>query len=207
MLVVYDFSEDSTLETAKPISEHDPRVKLIPNPERGALGAIKTGFKNAENEAILTVMADDPLGILSKIDEMTRRFYDEKATIVVASRYMPGGKSEGGHLLKGLMSRFAGISLHLLIHLPTHDATYATRLYKKSFLKKITIESQRGFELALEITLKAYLAGEKIIEVPVEWRERTKGESKFQVLKWLPAYLYWYWYALRGYYFGNQTKK
>jgi hypothetical protein len=31
--------------------------------------------------------------------------------------------------------------------------------------------------------------------VPVTWIERQSGESRFRVLKWLPAYLRWYAYA------------
>ena len=35
----------------------------------------------------------------------------------------------------------------------------------------------------------------RIAEVPVTWIERQSGESRFRVLKWLPAYLRWYGYA------------
>ena len=41
---------------------------------------------------------------------------------------------------------------------------------------------------------KAHRAGWKIGEVPAHWRERTQGSSRFRVVKWLPAYLHWYFY-------------
>lgn len=148
IFVVYDFPGDKTLESAKPISEKDTRVKLIISPEGGALNAVKTGFKNSQSQAVLEAMVDDPTGVLSRIDKMVEVFYSQNADIVAASRYMRGGGHHGGPLLKGLMSRIAGISLYWLIGLPTHDATYNTRLYRKSFLERIKIESKKGFEIA-----------------------------------------------------------
>lgn len=199
ILAVYDFPEDATLKTALPISQNDKRVRLILNPERGALNAVKTGFRNAECDAVMEAMVDDPPGVLSAIDGMVEMFYGQKATIVAASRYMRGGSHQGGPLLKGMLSRLAGISLHWLIRLPAHDATYNTRLYRRSFLNGINIESKKGFEIALELTIKAHLAGEKITEVPVAWEERAIGTSKFKILKWLSSYLYWYWYGIKNY--------
>jgi hypothetical protein len=60
-----------------------------------------------------------------------------------------------------------------------------------------TIESHGGFELNLELTVKAFLGGYRITEVPSTWRDRTAGQSRFQLWKWLPRYLYWYFYAFR----------
>jgi dolichol-phosphate mannosyltransferase len=207
LFVIYDFESDSTLQNAKAIADRDPRVCLLLNRRRGALNAIKTGIQNATCEAVLIVMVDDPPGVLSQIDEMTEVFYREQAAIVVASRYMLGGKHRGGPVFKGLLSRFAGFSLRWFIALPVHDATYATRLYRKSFLDSITIESKRGFEVALETTLKAHIAKRRIVEVPVSWEERSVGKSRFKILQWLPSYLYWYWYGIRHYWFGKFLKK
>lgn len=206
ILVVYDFPEDTTLATAIPLAEKDPRVRLILNPARGALNALKTGFQKAEAEAILTAMADDPPEVLAKVDEMTECFYGEQADLVAASRYMPGGSHSGGPFIKGFLSRLAGLSLHWLIRLPLHDATYNTRLYRKSFIDSVKIESTRGFEVALELTIKAHLAGKKLREVPVEWRERAIGQSRFKLLKWIPAYFHWYWYGIKNYYLGRISK-
>ena len=59
------------------------------------------------------------------------------------------------------------------------------------------IESVGGFELSLEITVKAYRAGFRIAEVPTTWRDRTAGASQFKFYQWLPKYLYWYFLAFR----------
>jgi hypothetical protein len=120
------------------------------------------------------------------------------ADVVAASRYMPGGGQVGGPLLKRLMSRAAGLSLHWFAGVPTHDPTNNFKLYRRSFLESIRIESTAGFELALELTVKATLAGRTVAEVPTTWRDRTAGQSNFRLRKWLPHYLHWYAVAFRG---------
>jgi hypothetical protein len=90
----------------------------------------------------------------------------------------------------------AGISLHWLSGLPTHDATNAFRAYRRSVLLETPIESTGGFEYSLEITAKAYARGRRITEVPSTWRDRSAGQSRFKLRAWLPLYLKWYRYAL-----------
>jgi hypothetical protein len=109
---------------------------------------------------------------------------------------MKGGLQIGGPKLKGFLSRMAGLSLNLLTGLPSHDATNAFRAYRRSVLQSIPIESRGGFEYSLELTVKAYVGGWKITEVPCIWRDRTAGVSRFKLVKWLPHYLRWYLYAI-----------
>src|SRR5258706_3121504 len=105
---------------------------------------------------------------------------------------MKGGHQVGGPLLKRLLSRAAGLSLHHLAGVPTHDPTNNFKLYRRTFLAATPIESSAGFELALELTVKATLAGARIAEVPTTWRDRTAGQSNFKLRKWLPPYRPWY---------------
>jgi dolichol-phosphate mannosyltransferase len=142
----------------------------------------------------LVVMADlsDDLSIVKRMLTLYRRGY----RIVCASRYMRGGRQLGGPPLKRFLSRAAGLSLRALTRFPTHDATNNFRLYDAALVNELGIESTGGFELALELTAKAFRRGVKIAEVPTTWRDRTAGESQFQLFKWLPRYLFWYGYAL-----------
>jgi hypothetical protein len=59
----------------------------------------------------------------------------------------------------------------------------------------IQIESHEGFCYSIELLVKAHRLGWKVADVPVSWFERQHGQSRFRVLKWLPAYLRWYVYA------------
>ena len=71
----------------------------------------------------------------------------------------------------------------------------------------MTIESRAGFELAIELSVKASLGGWRLAEVPTTWRDRTAGESRFRLRAWLPHYLRWYVYAYRGRLAGAQSKR
>lgn len=64
-------------------------------------------------------------------------------------------------------------------------------------LEAIPIESTGGFEIGMEITVKAYVAGYRITELPSEWTDREEGESNFHMWKWLPHYLHWYFFCIR----------
>ena len=92
----------------------------------------------------------------------------------------------------------SGLSLHWLGGIPIHDATSNYRLYSKRLLRSVTIESTGGFELGLELTVKAYRLGMRVAEVPTTWRDRTAGESRFKLWSWLPRYLKWYRVGLMG---------
>jgi hypothetical protein len=105
---------------------------------------------------------------------------------------MPGGRQLGGPPLKRLMSRVAGLTLHWFARVATHDPTSNFKLYSRRFLDSVTIESTAGFELALELTVKATLAKRRVAEIPTTWRDRTAGQSNFKLRQWLPHYLHWY---------------
>lgn len=196
VLVVYDLDEDPTAEAVRSGMADWPRTVLMKNHfGRGALGAIKTGLSEADTELVVVMMADlsDPPEVVNAMVKEA----DRGADVVSASRYMRGGSQTGGPRLKGFLSRAAGLSLHLLTRLPTRDPTNSFRLYRTSFLEDVEVESQGGFEIGLELTVKAYIAGRLVAEVPSVWTARSEGESKFELRQWLPLYLHWYLYTLR----------
>lgn len=196
LLIVYDMDEDTTVGPTKKLQKKFPNVKLVKNIYgRGALNALKTGLTKARGGAVCIMMADltDDPRVLNKMYNKLQEGFD----VVAASRYMKGGHQIGGPFTKQLLTRTAGFSLHYLVGLPTHDATNSFRLYSKRFLAKTKIESDGGFELGIELTVKAHFKGFKVTEVPTTWRYRAK-ESRFLIRKWLPKYLKWYFWALNA---------
>jgi len=109
---------------------------------------------------------------------------------------MKGGRQVGGPLLKKTISRIADVSLRYIAGLPTHDATNSFKLYRRTMLGSIEIKSDGGFEIGMEIVVKAHFGGFRVTEVPCVWMDREKGESRFKILKWAPKYLRWYFYAM-----------
>jgi hypothetical protein len=163
---------------------------------RGVLNAMKAGIAGSTGPYVLITMADgsDEPHIVDSMVTLAR----DGADVVAASRYMRGGQQIGGPPLKRLMSRTAGLTLHWFAGVPTHDPTNNFKLYARRFLDVVSIESTAGFELALELTVKATLDGRTVAEVPTTWRDRTAGQSNFKLRKWLPHYLHWYRVAFVG---------
>lgn len=197
IIVVYDFEGDSTVPVVRALATELTDVRLQLNDfGRGVLNAIRSGFKSSKAPYVLVTMADlsdDPADIDAMYD-LARRGAD----VVAASRYMPGGRQFGGPLLKRTLSRAAGLSLHLLGGLPTHDPTNNFKLYSRRLLDAVAIESSAGFEIAIELTVKAHLLGLMVKEIPTTWRDRTTGKSRFQLRQWLPHYIRWYRKGITG---------
>jgi dolichol-phosphate mannosyltransferase len=196
-IVVYDFDEDDTVTVVQQIAcrgEH--RLRAVKNCIKpGVVGAIRTGFQEASDGPILVVMADLS-DDLAQVDRMVE-LYQQGYHVVAGSRYMKGGRIIDGPWLKQLLSRCAGVSLFWLRGVPTHDATNAFKIYDRDMLNTFNIESHNGFEINLELTIKAFLGGYRIVELPVTWRNRIRGQSRFRMWQWIPRYLKWYLYAFQ----------
>jgi glycosyltransferase involved in cell wall biosynthesis len=191
LVVVYDFDEDTTLPVVRRLEREIPNLRALRNDiGRGVLNAMKAGIAGTSAPYVLISMADgsDEPAIVDRMVELAKGGAD----VVAASRYMKGGRQIGGPPIKRLMSRVAGLTLHWFARVPTHDPTNNFKLYSRRFLESTEIESTAGFELALELTVKATLAKRRIAEIPTTWRDRTAGQSNFKLRKWLPHYLHWY---------------
>lgn len=196
--IVYDFVEDNTVPIVQDYIDelnHSSEISLLFNDYgHGAHNAIRKGIDTATTDYILVTMGDlsDDMQTINEMYAKMESGYD----LVCGSRYMKGGQQIGGGIIKIFLSRMAGLSLHLLTGIPTRDISNNFKMYRRSFVQSIQIESTGGFEIGLEILVKAWLTGIRITEVPTTWRDRTVGQSNFKMFRWLPKYLRWYLIAL-----------
>ena len=184
--LIYDFDEDDTLPVVRQLQHEGAPLELVKNAGRGVCSALISGIRSVQSGPVLVSMADlsDDLPIIPRM----LAEYASGADVVVASRYMPGGRQLGGPWLKGQLSRWGGRSLNMLAGFPVNDATNSFRLYDAELVQRLQLESRGGFEVGFEITLKAWMASHRIVEVPCTWRDRVAGESRFNLRKWLPLY-------------------
>ncbi len=194
LVVVNDHSSDNTAKIVEGLAGEYKDIKLVENNlEKGFANALKTGFQNAQGDLVLPLMADlcDDLKTIPLMVEKIEEGYD----VVCGSRYLKGGARLGGSKFKAALSGFGGVSLYFLLGIPTHDIPNAFKMYRKNMLDNMDIKA-KGFEISMEIPLKAFYSGFKITEVPTIWKERTKGKSNFKVFKLLPNYAWFYLWAL-----------
>jgi len=194
LIVVDDHSEDNTAQLVKNLTQKYPQLRLVENSaDKGFANAVKTGFSAAQSEIVVAVMGD-LCDDLSTIRQMLKKI-DQGFDVVSGSRYIKDGARIGGSRLKGFLSSSAGWSLYYFLGVPTHDIANAFKMYRKKVIDSIKIES-KGFEISMEIPLKAYYLGFKITEVPTVWQERKKGKSNFKMFQLIPVYAKLYIWAI-----------
>ncbi|MGL1886386.1 MAG: glycosyltransferase family 2 protein [Reichenbachiella sp.] len=196
--IIFDHDDDSTLTRRMEIHDKFENINFIKNTYGpGVIGAFKTGFDAADSKYIVPIMAD-----LSDMPESINSMYakiQEGYDLVVASRYMKGGRKIGGPRIKYYLSRLSNSLLYNLTDLPLHDITNAFIMYKKEVIKTIQIESTGGFEITMEIIAKSYEKNMKMTEVPTINRDRAAGQSNFKMMTWMKNYLYWFIHILKVY--------
>jgi glycosyltransferase involved in cell wall biosynthesis len=194
VLVVYDTPEDSTAPYAQEYAQHDRRVRPTLNTYgRGPARALRFGFDHALAPVVVVTMADGSDDV-SQIDGLVG-LVEKGAVIAAASRYARGGRQLGGPPLKKLLSRLAGLSLYWLARAGTRDATNSFKAYSAPFVRSVGIVSEDGFAMGIELVAKARRLRLPVAEIPTTWRDRTVGESRFELRRWIPRYLRWWAYA------------
>ena len=167
---------------------------------RGPANAIKFGIDDSTSDVVVVTMADG-CDDASQIEVLTR-LVERGVVVAAASRYARTGQQVGGPFLKGLMSRIAGLSLYYGARVGTRDATNSFKAYSRQFVNEVSIESEHGFEIGLELVAKARRRRLPVAEIPTLWLDRSFGVSNFKFSRWLPHYIKWYIYA-----FGAKISK
>jgi dolichol-phosphate mannosyltransferase len=194
-LVVVDRDLDSTIPVVESFSKKDSRFRIVKNQfGKGPALAIRSGIEESRSSVVVVTMADgsDDSRDISELVLLIERGVD----VACASRYMPTGQQIGAPFLKSVLSRLAGKSLYVIARVGTRDATNSFKAYSKNFLTEVGIESRYGFEMGIELVAKARRLGYLVAEIPTIWIERETGDSRFNLIRWIPRYLKWYLFAL-----------
>ena len=194
VLFCYDLDDDNIFKYKKQLSEFKFEFKFVKNPKRGPCSAIKEGLNFGNSNCVIVYPADDFINF-NILDKMYSEFLNG-SEIVAASRFMKGGTMQGCPLIKSLLVRSASFTLYYFSSIPIKDASNGFRLFSRKLLNDVKIESRVGFAYSLELLVKCNRLKYKITEIPAQWEERSEGESRFKVFKWLPQYLKWYIYGL-----------
>lgn len=194
VLVVYDSPDDTTAPFVHDYAEKDARVVPTLNTYgRGPARAIRYGIDHASAPVAVVTMADgcdDPMQI-----DVLARLVERGVVVAAASRYARNGQQVGGPMLKAALSRLAGLSLYYGARVGTRDATNSFKAYSTEFVRHVGIESDKGFEIGIELVAKARRARLPVAELPTIWLDRSFGVSNFKLAAWLPRYLHWYLHA------------
>jgi len=180
VVVVDDNSLDGTAEEVSKKFK-PPFLKLIVRKgERGLGTAIGVGMASASGEVVVGMDADfnhDP-GILP---ELIKKL--EHCDLVVASRFIKGGGMD--NKLRYASTKLFNFVLRIIFAFPTTDNASGYYAIRKKDLKRLNPKDiYYGYgDYHLRLVYKAKVAGYKICETPVYYKERPYGESKSKLFK------------------------
>ncbi len=184
ILIVDDNSPDLTALKVKELQKEFPeKLFLEVRKEKSGLGtAYIHGFKwslQKSYDYIFEMDADfshDPNDILKLYNACQL----EGADMSIGSRYKTGVNVVNWPMARVLMSYLASKYVRLITGMKIHDTTAGFVCYKRHVLEAIDLNAVKfiGYAFQIEMKFKAYLKKFKIVEVPVIFTDRTRGESK-----------------------------
>jgi len=196
VLLCYDSDGDNIFNYKDNLKKYNFEIILVKNPSTGPCAAVKEGLNYGNSDCVIVYPADDFLN--TKIIDKMYELFKNNNDIVVASRFIKGGSMKGCPIIKSILVRLASITLYLFSNMSVRDASNGFRLFSRKLLNTVNIESKVGFAYSLELLAKCNRLKLKIHEIPAKWEERNEVEgSRFEILKWLPEYLHWYFYVLK----------
>ncbi len=181
VLVVDDGSPDGTGRIADRLAAADPQVSVLHRTEKAGLGAAYLhGFDVALDRGYDVVGAMDADG--SHQPEQLPRLLAAlpEADLVIGARWVPGGSVVNWGLGRRALSIGGNLYARMLLGVPVHDLTAGFRLFRRDTLERIdlaTVESV-GYCFQTDLTVRTLRAGLRVREVPIEFLERVRGESK-----------------------------
>lgn len=182
VLVIDDGSTDGTREAVMAVADKDSQVELVCRDRKAGLGdAYREGFTRGIADGmdlLVEIDADhshDPAMLPALVSAACHG-----ADVVIGSRYVPGGRIIGWSRSRLRLSRWGNRYAAVALGLAVNDATSGFRVYRSSIVQTFGLEGVRasGYGFQVEMTYRAIRCGARVVEIPIEFRERASGESK-----------------------------
>ncbi|MDQ6525971.1 polyprenol monophosphomannose synthase [Nocardioides sp. LHD-245] len=200
ILVVDDGSPDGTGALADRLALADSQIHVLHRTAKEGLGAAYlAGFAWALAEGYDVIGEMDADG--SHQPEQLQRLLDGllDADLVIGSRWVPGGSVVNWPWEREVLSRGGNLYVRLLLGIRVRDATAGFRLFRRSTLEKIRLDEveSTGYVFQTDLVTRTLHAGLTVREVPIEFVERVRGESKMSGQVALESLRRITWWGLR----------
>ncbi|OGC04115.1 hypothetical protein A2276_05825 [candidate division WOR-1 bacterium RIFOXYA12_FULL_43_27] len=182
LVVINDCSTDKTEELIRNLE-----INIVSHPVNlGAGAAIQTGLKYAQinNYDLMVVVDGDGQHDPKEIPKMVVALKENLADVAVGSRFLTNGQSgkQKIHWARQIGIKIFSVLLSLIVRSKITDTTSGFRAFNKRAIKFLAHEMPADFPDA-DMLLSLIFAGFKIIEVPVNMRERIGGRSMYSGLR------------------------
>jgi dolichol-phosphate mannosyltransferase len=181
VLVVDDNSPDGTGKIADELAAADDGVQVLHRSQKGGLGAAyKHGFRVALDQGYDVIGEMDADG--SHQPEQLHLLLDalRDSDLVIGSRWVPSGSVVNWPFRRELLSRGGNLYVRTLLGIRVRDATAGYRLFRRAALESIDLASveSTGYVFQTDMVTRCLRLGLRVREVPIEFVERVRGDSK-----------------------------
>ncbi len=201
MLVVDDSSPDGTADLVEEVAEEIGDVSVMCRPAKSGLGsAYCDGFRHglaAGYDVMVEMDSDlshDPAALPSLLAAAA-----DGAALALGSRYIPGGSIPDWSWHRRALSRWGNRYAAAVLGIDVNDATSGYRAYRAEALADIDFHTVQadGYGFQIEMAYRVLASGGRIVEVPISFTDRVRGESKMSSRIVIEALVLVTWWAIR----------
>jgi dolichol-phosphate mannosyltransferase len=201
ILVVDDSSPDGTADVAKAAGHELGGVDVTIRPAKSGLGsAYRDGFREglALGYGVLVEMDSDLSHDPAALPSLLRQV-EAGADLAIGSRYVPGGSIPHWPLYRRSLSRWGNRYAARLLRLSVRDSTSGFRAYRADILRRVDLDHVRadGYGFQVEMAYRVARLGGTIVETPIEFRDRERGNSKMSTRIVAEALALVTWWGIR----------
>jgi dolichol-phosphate mannosyltransferase len=183
ILVVDDDSPDGTGRIADRLAAEHEEVEVLHRTAREGLGpAYIAGFQHAlaRDAAYVFEMDSDFSHDPKDLARLLEPVREGRADVALGSRYVAGGAVLEWGLVRRLISRGGSLYAAVILGLTVRDLTGGFKCFRAEVLRAIDLPSVRaqGYAFQVELTNRAVRRGFRVVEVPITFRDRVRGQSK-----------------------------
>ena len=201
LLVIDDGSPDGTGAVADQLAQAAPHVHVLHRTIKAGLGAAYVaGFRWAQERGYEAVVEMDADGS-HQPEELPRLLAALRhADVVLGSRWVPGGEVRNWPAHRLLLSRGGNAYVRFALGMPMRDATGGYRAYRREVLDALPLGevASQGYCFQVDVVWQAWRHGFRVIEVPITFVERQRGESKMSQRIVTEALWRVTWWSLRS---------
>lgn len=181
ILIVDDNSPDGTGRRADQLTEANPQIHVLHRRGKEGLGAAYlAGFAWGLDAGYDVLVEFDADGSHQPEELPAVLAALHTADMVKGSRWIPGGRVVNWPKSREFLSRGGSLYTRLMLGLPVKDITGGLNAFHADTLRAALNHpiDQHGYGIQRDLTWNVYRAGGRIVEVPIEFRERERGDSK-----------------------------
>ena len=189
IVFIDDFSTDNTKQIIKKSIRSNKKIKYYKNIKKGLGSAIGLGINKSTKKFVCIFMCDnsDDLSDLMKYYKIIDK---NNLDAVLGSRFLKNSRITNYPILKMVLNRIFNYIVKIIFLSNYNDFTNAFKIYKKKTLKELMPIVSDHFNVFLELPLKIIIRKYKYKIIPISWKGRKIGVSKFKISELGSMYIF-----------------